>query len=214
MVAPVPAQISKLAPRSPARLRRRSLPLLTTHHPLPTLFLSPLCFHTLTNCFSRKPFVFTLICVAPGCGASRLSPKLSGPSNVPTLLFASAWSLFVVSLRSFLRSFPLFSIGCSLFSEDTRGGGTSAAATFKRLRIQSTQGWHPTHRPATSPALPSGERWRDELAATRRGAFENSRGAPCVEPVWRAKARRHRGPTSDSKGFGSLYRCARYGHLL
>ena len=25
-----------------------------------------LCFHILTNCFSRKPFVFKLICVAPG----------------------------------------------------------------------------------------------------------------------------------------------------
>ena len=32
-------------------------------------FLSPLCFHGLTNCFSRKPFGFRIICVAPrGCG--------------------------------------------------------------------------------------------------------------------------------------------------
>ncbi len=29
-------------------------------------FLSPLCFHILTNCFSCNPFLFTLICVAPG----------------------------------------------------------------------------------------------------------------------------------------------------
>src|SRR6266436_2622212 len=29
--------------------------------------LSPLCFHGLTNCFSRKPFVLITICVAPGC---------------------------------------------------------------------------------------------------------------------------------------------------
>jgi len=34
-----------------------------TSHPT----LCPLCFHGLTNCFSRKPFPFTIICVAPGC---------------------------------------------------------------------------------------------------------------------------------------------------
>src|SRR6266436_5379592 len=28
--------------------------------------LSPLCFHGLTNCFSRKPFDLITICVAPG----------------------------------------------------------------------------------------------------------------------------------------------------
>jgi hypothetical protein len=32
--------------------------------------LCPLCFHGLTNCFSRKPFPFTIICVAP-----RVSPN-------------------------------------------------------------------------------------------------------------------------------------------
>ena len=31
--------------------------------------LSPLCFHGLTNCFSRKPFIIKNICVAP-----RVSP--------------------------------------------------------------------------------------------------------------------------------------------
>src|SRR6266478_3081951 len=36
-----------------------------TSHPT----LCPLCFHGLTNCFSRKPFAFTIICVAP-----RVSP--------------------------------------------------------------------------------------------------------------------------------------------
>src|ERR1700732_31244 len=30
-------------------------------------FLSPLCFHNLTNCFSRKPLVLITICVAPWC---------------------------------------------------------------------------------------------------------------------------------------------------
>jgi hypothetical protein len=31
------------------------------------MILLALCFHGLTNCFSRKPFAFTVICVAPGC---------------------------------------------------------------------------------------------------------------------------------------------------
>jgi len=31
----------------------------------PSLTLSPLCFHGLTNCFSRKPFVLITLCVAP-----------------------------------------------------------------------------------------------------------------------------------------------------
>src|SRR6267154_4007519 len=39
--------------------------LSTSHKPV----LSPLCFHGLTNCFSRKPFAFINICVAP-----RVSP--------------------------------------------------------------------------------------------------------------------------------------------
>ena len=39
--------------------------LSTSHKPV----LSPLCFHGLTNCFSRKPFAFINICVAP-----RMSP--------------------------------------------------------------------------------------------------------------------------------------------
>src|SRR5579864_7538512 len=33
-----------------------------------TCFLLPLCFHGLTNCFSRNPFLFKTICVARGCG--------------------------------------------------------------------------------------------------------------------------------------------------
>jgi hypothetical protein len=31
----------------------------------PNFILSPLCFHGLTNCFSRKPFIIKNICVAP-----------------------------------------------------------------------------------------------------------------------------------------------------
>src|SRR6267143_4357638 len=37
MVVPIPAQVSKLRPCVPAAPHRRSLPLLTTHHSLPSL---------------------------------------------------------------------------------------------------------------------------------------------------------------------------------
>jgi len=37
-------------------------------------------------------------------------------------MFSEACSLFVVSLRSFLHSFPLFSAACSLFSQNTGVG--------------------------------------------------------------------------------------------
>ena len=131
MVAPVPAQIPNLRPRPPATpLRRR--PPLTTHHSLPTLFLPPLCFHILTNCFSRNPFILTTIRIAPGCGGTSLPislqtlclraaacPDLVGVANP---LFSGICRLFSASLRSFLHSLPLFSIACSLFSQNTGGG--------------------------------------------------------------------------------------------
>src|SRR6266851_3655708 len=82
MVAPVPAQIPNLRPRPPAApLRRRSLPLLATHYPLSTLFLSALCFHILTNCFSRNPFILITIRIAPGCGGTQASNP--PPNSVP-----------------------------------------------------------------------------------------------------------------------------------
>jgi hypothetical protein len=50
-----------------------SLP--TTHYPLPTFF--PLCFHILTNCFSRNSLVFTTIRIAPGVYPNLISTKES-----------------------------------------------------------------------------------------------------------------------------------------
>ena len=83
MVAPVPAQISKLRTRLPAAARRRSSPLLTTHDALHTVFLSPLCFHTLTNPFSCNPFLFTSIQNPRGCGVK--NPKLSTAFSVRSM---------------------------------------------------------------------------------------------------------------------------------
>lgn len=39
-----------------------------TDHGSPVMSLSALCFHNVTNRFSRKPFVFTSIRIARGCG--------------------------------------------------------------------------------------------------------------------------------------------------
>jgi hypothetical protein len=46
-------------------------------------FLSPLCFHILTNCFSRNPFLFTTIRIAPGCGGLCV---LCVPTSVASVL--------------------------------------------------------------------------------------------------------------------------------
>jgi len=67
--------------------------------PLPALsfalFLSPLCFHGLTTCFSRKPFILITICVAPpGVGSALLSPSFSTAlinfGSAANFLFAQA----------------------------------------------------------------------------------------------------------------------------
>jgi hypothetical protein len=159
MVVPVPAQISKLRPRLPASRRCFRPPLLTTHHSLPTLLTKqlPACppwrasspsyaprnariASTLNN-LRILPVATEVYPLRPLCSALRalcvaLFPSFER-SSTPTLLFASAWSLFVVSLRTFLHSFPLFSIVCSLFSENTGGGVSvkspgSSAATWTR----------------------------------------------------------------------------------
>src|SRR6267143_2907581 len=139
MVAPVPAQIPNLRPRPPAApLRRRSLLLLTTHHPLPTLhslFVSPLFSYSYELLFPqplyfdndphcprvwgyKPPIPLRTLCLrAAAC------PDLVGVANP---LFSGICCLFPVSLRSFLHSFPLFSIVCSLFPKNTRVGGYPA----------------------------------------------------------------------------------------
>src|SRR6266403_3700230 len=52
--------------------------LSTSHKPV----LSPLCFHGLTNCFSRKPFTLRNICVAPRVSPPR--PPELGHSDLQT----------------------------------------------------------------------------------------------------------------------------------
>jgi hypothetical protein len=76
------------------RQANRCHSLSTSHKPV----LSPLCFHGLTNCFSRKLFALTNICVAP-----RVSPPNSSShsgihvQNESTPLSSYCYELFVVA---------------------------------------------------------------------------------------------------------------------
>src|ERR1700724_399662 len=66
-------------------------------------FPSPLCFHNLTNPFSRKPFVFTSIQNPQECGplsfpgdALRLgTPACPDPVGVANSIFSAACSLLL-----------------------------------------------------------------------------------------------------------------------
>ncbi len=104
----------------PAAAHRHPLPLLTTHHPLPTVFLSVLYFHILTNPLAGNPFIFTSI-QTPG---SVLSVGLSAPTSVPPVL-RSFFNSFVLkwlqplslSLPSFLHPFLCFQPVTASFSK-------------------------------------------------------------------------------------------------
>ena len=120
-------------------LLRKSRPdylrLLTTR-PQPRAFLSSLCFHNLTNCFSRKPVVlitiridrrwFTLCALGAPISVNsvlRFSPFCS------SRVFNNLRTLFLSCALSFTRD-PLFSIACALFRQNTRGGGGVALHLF------------------------------------------------------------------------------------
>ena len=91
-------------------------------HQLMSFVLSPLCFHGLTNCFSRKPFVFKEICVAtrvyPLC--CRIQPSVA-PAIVSFSVFSSLQTLFL-SLLSCSTRVPLLSASYRLFCKNTGGG--------------------------------------------------------------------------------------------
>jgi hypothetical protein len=126
MVAPVPAQIPNLRLRPPAApLRRRSLPLLATHYPLSTLFLSALCFHILTNCFSRNPFILTTIPIAPRVWGYK--PPNLPPNSVPPRRCLPAWQIHC--FQAFAASFPPL---CALFCTPSLCF-QSFAASFRKI---------------------------------------------------------------------------------
>jgi len=81
--------------------------------------LNPFGIKQIHTLCTNAPFASRSVGVLP-----QSPPLLNARAfNVPTLLFATTWSLFVGSLPSFRRSFPLFSIACSLFSRNTGVGG-------------------------------------------------------------------------------------------
>jgi hypothetical protein len=73
----------------------RRLSALWRYH-LPVVFLG-LCFHILTNCFSRKRFIFTTIRIARGCGVQHA---------VLTLDFWCSVANGVGSAEREVRTFP------------------------------------------------------------------------------------------------------------
>src|SRR6266404_4760192 len=103
--------------------------------------LSPLCFHGLTNPFSRKSFPFTSICVAPWCfpGSLQISdtprPALGRQANP----FNNLQRLFR-SWLSFRRMCRLFSETYSLFCRKQGGGWGCREPTKARLTLNAQLG--------------------------------------------------------------------------
>jgi hypothetical protein len=95
----------------------------------------PFVFRILQIHFPATPFLSHLYKPPGGVGAISVRLFTSHSSRVTSHVLSFACRLFVVSLRSFPHSFPLFSRACSLFSqnagvwhppiplEDARGGG-------------------------------------------------------------------------------------------
>src|ERR1700687_549144 len=80
---------------------------------------------TLLRNGERISLLFSIACAlflsSRGCTLPHARRQTFRPPGMPSLLFASACCLFVVSLHSFLHSLPLFSIVWSLFPQNTRG---------------------------------------------------------------------------------------------
>ena len=118
-LTPSPTEPQKSLPAAlPAAAHRHPLPLLTTHHPLPTVFLSVLYFHILTNPLAGNPFIFTSIQNPREC--TLCGPQCSDLRTLCVALFlqlfcpqvvAASFSLFAL----FSASFSLFSTSYSLF---------------------------------------------------------------------------------------------------
>ncbi len=89
--------------------------LSTSHKPV----LSPLCFHGLTNCFSRKPFALINICVAPRVSPPTVHDLQEFTSRTNQLFYRHT---LMDSLSSRKKSSALESAASTLFHKNTRGG--------------------------------------------------------------------------------------------
>jgi hypothetical protein len=77
-------------------------PLVTRHSPLS----SPLCFHILTNCFSRNAFVFTTIRIAPECHPP--APPIRTVLRLCALCVSAVSCVFSFSCGLFISLAALF----------------------------------------------------------------------------------------------------------
>ena len=83
----------------------------------------PFVFRILQIPFPATPFLSHLYKTPGGAGAISVRLFTSHRSSVTSHVLSFACRLFALSLHSFPHSFPLFSRACSLFCENTRGGG-------------------------------------------------------------------------------------------
>jgi hypothetical protein len=105
MVAPVPAQISKLRPLDVNTRTKLPAPLSASRG----VNISPVL-----NSFRILPVGVHSI--------RRPQARSFRRSEAPSLLLARSCRLFALSLQPFPLSLPLFSVVCSLFFKNTRGG--------------------------------------------------------------------------------------------
>ena len=68
-----------------------------------------LCFQQLTHCSSRNSFLFTFICVAPGCALGGINSERSAVNDPVTPLFVALPYVFV--LTPFAAAFTHFNPG-------------------------------------------------------------------------------------------------------
>src|SRR5882762_9144455 len=101
--------------------------------------LSSLCFHGLTNPFSRKPFVLIIICVAPWCFPWSLQiPDFFAPHRAGELMFSIACSLFFALGSLFGRCAVCFQRLTASFAEN--GGVGGGIVNLPKLALLSMRG--------------------------------------------------------------------------
>ncbi len=148
-LTPSPTEPQKSLPAAlPAAAHRHPLPLLTTHHPLPTVFLSVLYFHILTNPLAGNPFIFTSIQNPREC-------TLCGPqcSDLRTLCVALFLQLLCPqTIAASFHFFALFSASLSFvfnqlqpLFQNTRGMGIpDGSAGWGSTQLRTTYNPLPT----------------------------------------------------------------------
>jgi hypothetical protein len=125
----------------------------------------PLCFHTLTNCFSDNPFLFTTIRVAPGCGWHFRSVLTSHGLRVTSHVFSWACRLFVAPKK--VNSFAIKQIQALL--PKYRGGvgipnaSTGCRGGASRTKLRDTRGRVMIFHPHLTKADDAGDYMRPKV---------------------------------------------------